>query len=134
MTIALIDNHPVFRTGIRTILTSQFENVVMLETGSIQSFSGGIQQEAVDIIIIGLSEEQPEIDRSALKKAIKNNPMAAVILYYAHNPGFKFASSLIRSGVKGFLIKSGGASDLAVCVNSILSGEPYVCHHVRALA
>ncbi|WAC10127.1 hypothetical protein [Dyadobacter pollutisoli] len=134
MNIALIDNHPVFRTGIRIILKSQFEDVKTLETGSIQSLGRDIQQDALDIIIIGLSEEQPEIDRSALRKAMKNNPMASFILYYAHNPGFKFASSLMRSGVKGLLIKGGGPDDLTVCVSSVLSGQSYVSQHVRALA
>jgi DNA-binding NarL/FixJ family response regulator len=131
MNVALIDSHPVFRTGLRLLLNSCFDDLNTLESGCMQSFKKAIAPGTADIIIIGLSEEEPQIDQVALKKMIGTNPSASFILYYAHNPGYKLASSLMRIGVKGFLSKDGCPNDLEVCVNSILSGQPYICRQVQ---
>ncbi|MHA4741958.1 response regulator [Dyadobacter sp. MSC1_007] len=96
-----------------------------------QSFKKAIAPGTADIIIIGLSEEEPEINTGVLKQMIGRNPSASFILYYAHNPGYELASSLMRIGVKGFLSKNGCPGDLEICVNSILSGRPYICRQLQ---
>lgn len=134
MNIALIDRHPMFRAGIRVMLKSQFQDVTTIETGSIQSLGRYSQRNDLDIILIGLSEEQPEIEISTLKKAMKYNPGVCFILCCAHEPADSFASLLMRNGVKGLLTKDCGPDDLALCVNTVLSGHCYVCSQVWAVA
>lgn len=132
MNIALIDRHPVFRTGMRVLLKRQFDNITTLETGSMQSFKKVAPQEPTDIIIIGLSEEQPEIDRVALKRMMRKNPMASFIVY-ASKPGYELAKSLMRIGVKGCLTKNSRPEELVICVNAVMSGEAYLCPQIQTL-
>lgn len=117
---------------MRVLLKSQFGNITTLETGCMQSFKKVPQPEPVDIIIIGLSEEHPEIDRIALKRIMRKNPVASFIVY-ASKPGYELAKSLLRIGVKGCLTKNGCPEDLVTCVNSIISGEPYLCNQIQTL-
>ncbi|WP_342085197.1 hypothetical protein [Dyadobacter sp. OTU695] len=127
MNVALIDRHPVFRTGIRLMLKSRFNNIHMLETGSIHSLTRANNLGDIDIVIIGLSEEQPEIDRAVLKRVMKKNPLASFIVYAA-KPCLASVRLLMRMGVKGYLNKNGCPEELVRCLNAVAAGEPFVCH------
>lgn len=131
MNLALVDEHPVFRTGVRGMLKSQFENVGTLETGSIQDLEKIIQVGIFDVIIIGLSEEHPEMDYPVLKRVMKKNPFSSFIVY-ASTPDHKLARTLVRMGVKGILTKHACSSELVTCVRSVLSGSPYLSPQMLA--
>jgi len=125
MNVALIDRHPVFRTGIRLMLKSRFNNIHMLETGSMHSLTQANYPVNIDIVIIGLSEEQPEIDKVVLKRAMKKNPLASFIVYAA-KPHLDSVKLLMRMGVKGYLHKNGNPEELVMCLNAVAAGEPFV--------
>lgn len=131
MNVALVDTHPVFRTGIRVMLKSQFKDITTLETACMRSLGKVVQPSPIDIIIIGLSEEEPEIDKIVLKRVMRKNPSASFIIY-ASNPAHELASSLLRMGVKGYLTKNGCSEDLVTCLHSVIAGESYVCGQALA--
>lgn len=127
MNVALIDRHPVFRTGIRLMLKSQFNDINTLETGSIHSLAKANKLGDIDIVIIGLSEEQPEIDKAVLKRVMKKNPLASFIVYAA-KPCLESVRLLMCMGVKGYLNKNGSPEELMMCLNAVVAGKPFVCH------
>lgn len=129
MNVALVDEHPVFRTAVRTMLKNQFDVIAMQETASIQSLEMLLQQDIFDIVIIGLSEEHPELDPSVLKKVMKRNPLTSFIVY-ASGPDHKLARSLLRIGVKGYVTKHACPEELVSCVRSVVMGKPYVSSEV----
>lgn len=133
MNVVLIDKHPVFRTGIRVMLKSQFEDMTTLETACMHSLGKVTQPTPIDIIIIGLSEEQPEIDKVVLKRVMRMNPLASFIIYASY-PRYELAQSLLRIGVKGYLTKNGCPEDLVTCMQSVIAGKSYVCRQVQATA
>lgn len=131
MNVALVDEHPVFRTGIRSMLKNQFDNIGTLETGSMQDLEKIKQVDIFEIIIIGLSEEHPQIDYTLLKRVMKKNPLTSFIVY-ASAPDHKLARSLVRMGVKGILTKHACPDELVACVRSVLSGNPYLSPQMLA--
>ncbi len=138
MNVALVEENPVFRTTLRAILNRRFQNLAPLETESMESLEKIMQMGIFDIIIIGFSDEQSEINESALKMAMEKNPFSAFIVY-ASTPDHKQVRSLIRMGVKGYLPKYACADELVNCVRTVFSGNPYLSpqilvslHHTTA--
>ncbi|SEJ16055.1 hypothetical protein SAMN05216327_106403 [Dyadobacter sp. SG02] len=127
MNVVLIDKHPVFRTGIRLMLESQLKNINTLETGSMHGLTTANNLGDIDIVIIGLSEEQPEIDKVVLKRAMKKNPLASFIVYAA-KPRLESVRLLMRMGVKGYLNKNGSPEELTMCMNAVVAGQPFFYH------
>jgi DNA-binding NarL/FixJ family response regulator len=132
MNVALVDEHPVFRTGVRAMLKSQFDNIATLETGSMQDLEKITQLEIFDIIIVGQSEEHPEMDYPVLKRLMKKNPLTSFIVY-ASAPDHKLARSLVRMGVKGILTKHACSTELVTCIRSVLSHNPYLSPQMLAV-
>jgi DNA-binding NarL/FixJ family response regulator len=108
------------------MLTSRFADVTTVEAGSMLALRKMISGGALDLVIIGLSEEQPGINRTALKKTMQKNPLASFIVY-AIRPEAALARSLTRMGVKGILAKNGLPEELVSCVQSVIAGHRYVC-------
>lgn len=131
MNVALVDEHPVFRTGVRALLKSQFDKIATLETGSMQDLEKITQLQLFDIIIIGQSEEHPEMDYPVLKRLMKKNPLTSFIVY-ASAPDHKLARSLVRMGVKGILTKHACPTELVTCIRSVLSHNPYLSPQMLA--
>lgn len=126
MKIAIIDKLPVFRIGARVTIEGSFGEVTTFETAKIKSLRKDLGQQAFDFIIIGISEDQPDIDWRALKTAMKNNPNTSFIVY-ANKPGHGVVRSLVRMGAKGVLSKNSCPRDLVDCIQSVMAEEPYLC-------
>ena len=130
MRIALVDRHPIFRTGMRVLLQNHLAGIQIRETGSLDSFKNEPGSSQFDIIIIGLSEEQPDINPDELLDHIAKNPGATFILYDSLSQQ-ELAFSLFRIGVKGYLTKKTCPNDLLKCIDSVVRGEIYFCDGSR---
>ncbi|MCE6987936.1 hypothetical protein [Dyadobacter sp. CY323] len=130
MRIALVDRHPIFRTGIRVLLQNHLSDLTIRETSCLNSLGNETQSSQFDIIIIGLSEEQPDIDPGELVNHMLENPGARFILYDSLSQ-HELAFSLFRIGVRGYLTKKTCPSDLLKCIESVARGETYFCDGSR---
>jgi DNA-binding NarL/FixJ family response regulator len=125
MNVAIVEKNPVFRTSVRAMLNHKFHSLTPLETESLESLGEIAQLGIFDIIIIGLSEKDSEIDETVLKMVMEKNPFSSFIVY-SSDPDHKQARSLIRIGVKGYLPRHACLAELATCVWSVFSGNPYL--------
>ncbi len=90
-----------------------------------------MQPTTIDVVIIGLSEEQPEIDKVVLKRVMRMNLLASFIIYASY-PRYELAQSLLRIGCEGLSYKNGcpgGSCDL-LCIRSS-PVKSYICRQVQ---
>ncbi|SKB51157.1 response regulator [Dyadobacter psychrophilus] len=130
MKIALIDQHPVLRSGMRIFLRSHFQNLTMLQTSCLQSFSQGDDDDSFDIIIIGMTEEANGIDNVALKRIMRENPESSFVVY-AGKLQQELAVSLMNEGVSGYLLKRNHPDELVKCIQTVVKGDKYLCKEVQ---
>ena len=131
MNVALVDKHPIFRTGVRATLMGRIENLTTFETGGIHLLSEK-QRPSLDIVILGLSEEQPEIDRKALKKAMKSYASASFIVCPS-KPDNAQVRALLRAGVKGIVTKACCPDEVLRRVIDVFKGKKYICLQLRPI-
>lgn len=129
MKIALIDQHPVLRSGMRIFLRDHFENLTLLQTACLQTFRRSEHQHSFDIIIIGLTEEAEGIDNSILKRIMRENPESSFIVY-AGRLQQELATSLLDNGVSGYLLKKNHPEELIKCIQTVINGDKYLCEEV----
>lgn len=132
MNVAVVDKHPIFRTGVRAMLMGRVKNLTTFETGGIHMLSEKKQQLPLDIVILGLSEEQPEIDRKALKKAMKSYASASFIVCPS-KPDNAQVRALLKAGVKGIVTKACCPDEVLRCVIDVFKGKKYICPQLRPI-
>ncbi|WAC13556.1 response regulator [Dyadobacter pollutisoli] len=130
MNIAVIDQHPVLRSGMSVLLKDHFADLNILETTCLSSFKQDRIHQYFDIIIIGLAEECEGIDQAALKRIMRENPGSSFVVY-AGKLQYEQAVSLMKVGVRGYLLKNNRPEELLTCIKTVISGNNYLCSEVR---
>lgn len=125
MKILLVDDHALFREGMRYVLQRLPEAVEILEAGS---FHEGLR----------LAEQHPELDLALLDLNMPGSEGAVSIKFfhqrYPHIPvvvvsgeeGRGIMEKVMSSGAMGFVCKSSPAPVMLSALNLVLSGGVYV--------
>ncbi len=122
--LVLVDDHVVVRAGLRMLLRSASDIVVVGEA------SGGLQ--AIDVVgrlhpdVVVMDLSMGELDGvSASRRILERHPEVRVLVLTMHAEEEYLASSL-AAGVSGYLLKSAAERDLIDAVRAVAHGDIYV--------
>lgn len=123
--VLIADDHEVVRCGLREILTSRLNRVLIIEEAkdAREAFSLLIQREfhliLLDISMPGRSGLE------VLEEAKRLQPKAPVLIITSH-PEEQFAVRAFKLGASGYLTKDSASGELITAVQRILAGGKYV--------
>jgi len=129
MNIALIDKHPMLRNGMVMLLQNSFSNLTIVQGSNLHTYNQNTHETFPDILILGLSEESPEVDLTLIQ-AFKNLNPASEIVILADTVLYENAVASLASGIKGYISKRHGLSEVLKCMTSVINGKRYVCPEV----
>lgn len=125
MKILLVDDHALFRDGMRYVLQQLSEEVEILEAGN---FPDGLK----------LVMQHPELDLALLDLNMPGSegPISIRLFHqrYPHIPvvvvsgedGRSYMEKVMNYGAMGFISKSSNAAVMLNALNLVLSGEVYI--------
>jgi DNA-binding NarL/FixJ family response regulator len=121
--IAIIDDHDLFREGIRLVV-GQIENFeVIFDTSNGNIFLEFLQNNIPDVVLMDIS--MPIIDGvETTRKAIELRPSLNVIALSMFSD-FTHYTQMINAGVKGFILKKSNKFELQQAINAVFSGGNY---------
>ncbi len=117
--ILLVDDHQLFRTGMRLIVQSFAGMGAVLEAGSVMQ-ARALAHENVDVIFLDV--QMPGLSGlEGLAVLQKSFPSARVIFLSASTTAQALAETALQ-GAKGYLPKSASAQDIEEALRKVLSG------------
>lgn len=121
--IFIVDDHEIFRNGLKLLLNS-IENIeVVGEASNGQEFLNTFKQSKADIIFMDIS--LPGMDGiQATKKALEINAQLKIIALTTFGET-EYFNEMIYSGVVGFMLKNSGSEDFKVAIEKVASGGNY---------
>jgi len=125
MKILLIDDHPLFRTGIATIIKALAEQVQILEASSCEEAMELIaEQDGFDLLLLDLN--LPGIDGLAgLQKLRNGTPSTPIVVLSASEDSNKIKEA-IAQGAKGYIPKSANSEVIISALRLVFSGGVYL--------
>lgn len=122
--IMLVDDHPLFRMGLKLLLEREDLFSVMVESDSPTKAWKEFQENQIDLVICDLSF--PNESGLSLVKNIRTLPSSCPILILSmHNEGF-WAERVLQEGVNGYLMKDENIGSVIEAAKTILKGEIYL--------
>jgi two-component system, NarL family, response regulator EvgA len=120
--ILIVDDHPVIRMAVRTLLEREGHSIVAETNNGIDAVSLA-KEFAPDLIVLDLT--LPKLDGLEVIERLKalEIPMQVLVLT-SHNP-LHFAFRCKMAGAAGFVWKQSDLTELADAVKAILSGYTY---------
>lgn len=124
MNIAIVDDHPMVRAGIRLTLASERDIEVVGEAGSSQQALELLSKIAVDVLVLDINlPDRNGLDTLSYIRKIQ--PTLPVLVLSIHPEG-SVAIRALRSGASGFLNKECAPSEFVAALRRLFSGGTYV--------
>lgn len=126
--IALVDDHALFRNGLRTLIDGKHNCRVVAEAGDGTEFLANEEALSADVVFMDISMPQLSGDKTTIA-ALKRNPNLKVISLSMYGDE-KYYSMMVEAGAKGFLLKDSSINEVYEAIERVMSGEEYFCKEV----
>ncbi|MDP1785817.1 response regulator transcription factor [Nitrosomonas sp.] len=124
ISILLIDDHPVVRTGYRRLLESTPGMCVVAEADSGEKGYQLYVEHQPDVTILDLN--MPGIGGLETIRRIKTYNPAAGILVFSMLNNIMMAQRSFEAGARGFISKQSGIGEMIHAVQQVNSGKKYI--------
>ncbi|MES5100405.1 response regulator transcription factor [Agrobacterium sp. BA1120] len=118
--IVIVDDHPIFRSGLSRSLEDEPGFEVVGEGASAADAISLFDQHRPDILLLDLS--MPGGGHSALRVILRRDAAASVIVLTASEHDADIAQALAE-GAKGYVLKGVGVSELVAVISGVAAGE-----------
>lgn len=123
LNITIVDDHKVFRKGLRMVLEMEPTHQVAYEFESGTDFLKAISTIETDVVFMDIS--MPELSGfETTKRALKQNPKLKIIGMSA-NDDIASVNKLLSCGASGFLSKDADFDDIISAVKHIAKGNNF---------
>ncbi len=128
ISILLVDDHKMFRDGIKSVLSDDNNINICGEAGTYDEAVSFLKKEKPDIVITDITlPEKSGID--LCKKVSKDHPDIKVLMLSMHQSE-EFVMNSIKNGASGYLPKETGHEELLFAIKKIHQGEIYFNHDI----
>jgi two-component system, NarL family, invasion response regulator UvrY len=124
MRILLVDDHPVVRHGIRTILTERLTGAVVGEAGDADSALSQVRSTDWDVVLADIS--LPGTNGLDLIKELRRLQPALPTVVVSIHPASQFARRALAAGAAGYLTKDSTPEEFIVAIEEARRGRCYV--------
>lgn len=123
MRILVVDDHALFREGVKHVLTRETSTLVDEAAGGGEGIEKS-RQTRYDAIILDMSmPDRNGLD--VLKQILAEQPRLPILIVSMHAEAI-YATRALRAGAAGYMTKESAAAELTTAVAKILSGGRYV--------
>ncbi len=121
--IILVDDHTLFRNGLRILLNNQQEYTVCAEAANGEEFLELLGKQEPDLVLLDI--DMPVMDGiEAANRALKKYPELKIITLSMYGEE-DYYYKMVDAGVKGFLLKNSDINEVKVAMQTVLEGGSY---------
>jgi DNA-binding NarL/FixJ family response regulator len=122
--IAIVDDHPLVRAGLRQFFADQIDFSVVGEAGNGHDAMDIVRQGDVDVVLMDIAMPgQSGVDALA---AIKARAPELPVLILSGYPEEHYATTLLRQGASGYLNKDCDPEEIIRAIRTVARGRKYI--------
>ena len=126
--IALVDDHALFRNGLRGLIDGNQGCCVVAEAGDGAEFLECEEAMSADVVFMDIAMPTLSGDK-ATAMALERNPQLKIICLSMFGDE-KYYSRMVEAGAKGFLLKDSSIEEVFAAIEAVTNNEEYICHEV----
>jgi DNA-binding NarL/FixJ family response regulator len=121
--IIIVDDHLIFRQGLRSIITAEDIANVIGEASNGIEFINLLSHLKPDLVLMDI--EMPHMNGlDATEKALEIMPDLKIIAFSMFSDE-EYYYKMIDRGVKGFILKTSGINELENAIQNVMMGDSY---------
>ena len=124
ITVYLIDDQALVRAAFRNLLSQREEFEVLGDSGDARKAIPKLGDLRPDVVLLDIT--MPGLSGlDAIGQIRKVSPRSKIVML-THHEGQNFVEQALRSGAEGYLSKDSDEAELALAVEAVHRGDPYV--------
>jgi len=124
MRILIVDDHTLFRAGLRGLLAEMVAAAEIEEARDGNTALHTLGRKPCDLVITDLN--MPDMDGFQLLSAVRERFPGVPVLVLSMHTGGDFVHRAVSLGASGFLLKDAATEELKLAVEAVARGEVYL--------
>lgn len=121
--IVIVDDHSLFREGLRLLIEKEGIGEVIAEADNGLKLLEIVKSSMPDVIVLDI--DMPVMNGfEATEKIVKQYPNANILVLSMHGDQEHY-SQLVKAGAKGFVLKTSGKHELENAIKTVAKGESF---------
>jgi DNA-binding NarL/FixJ family response regulator len=129
--LLIVDDHPLYREGLRRFIDSQSNLTCCGEADSYQAGLDSLRRLSPDLVILDLRLQRAD-GLELMKSMLAEQPHLRVLVL-SQGDETVHAELVLRAGALGYIMKEEATEELLNAINIVLRGEIYVSNRLSAL-
>jgi DNA-binding NarL/FixJ family response regulator len=122
--VFLVDDHALFREGLRSLLEAQPDIRVVGEAANGRDAVDRLGASAPDVVLLDVT--MPEMNGFVTaRRIVDDHPGVRVIALSMHSDP-RFVRGMFDAGARGYLVKDAAFDEVAAAIRTVASGGSYV--------
>lgn len=123
-TILLVDDHPLFRKGLRLLLEEETDFKIVGEAENGREAIDRVRTLSPDVVIMDIA--MPDFNGiDATRKIVSEKPSVKVVALSEHS-GKRFVEDMLQAGATGYVLKISVPEELVNGIKMVVTGEIYL--------
>ena len=124
--ILLVDDHRMFREGLRLIIGREFPDAsVVAEADTVADALRHARELRPDLVVMDI--HLPDGNGLEASRQILAEIPATRIIVLSAEPSLRYVREALRIGVSGYLLKSNAPEELPLAIRAVMAGNLHLC-------
>jgi DNA-binding NarL/FixJ family response regulator len=121
--IVIADDHPIVRTGLRTVIDADPLLQVLGEADNGEAALAGIVELQPDVVVLDINMPPP--DGLAVAQQLRQKQLPVEIIFMTMHKGEALLNEAVELGVKGFIVKEAAVNEIVGCIKAVAAGQSF---------
>lgn len=124
MKLLLVEDHPIFRIGVRQLLQNRWPDAAIGEAGTLAEALSAVRETCYDVALVDLN--LPDSEGLEVVAQLHRAAPGVRLLVLSLNAEAAYAQRALQMGAAGYLAKDRAADELVAAIERIAGGGRYI--------
>jgi DNA-binding NarL/FixJ family response regulator len=129
--VVVADDHAIVRAGIRALVTSAGDMIVVAEAGDGRGAVEAVGHHRPEVLLLDLT--MPELGGLEVIARVRATAPSTGILVLSMHAASEFVRPALRLGARGYVVKGSGLDDLVLAIRTVAAGGRFLESRLAAV-
>lgn len=122
--VLIVDDHPLFRKGLRQVIESDPRFQLVGETGDAETALRLVQEKKPEVAVLDVN--LPGLSGLEMARRLRGKPSAVALIILTMHKEEEIFNRALDLGVKGFVLKENAVDEILKAIAAVAGGEHYL--------